>query len=51
MGVVDVHVTTWATAEQLNPPPEPDENDSPLGKVSDTVIVPEVEAPVLATVN
>jgi hypothetical protein len=51
MDVVEVHVTTGAAAEQLNPPPEPAEKVSPEGRVSDTVTVPDVGPPVLVTVR
>src|SRR5437764_3142268 len=45
MAVVLVHVTTWPTAEQVNPPHEPLTNARPAGSVSDTVIVPLLAAP------
>ena len=47
--VVDVQVTAWPTAEQLNPPPEPEAKVSPVGRVSVTVTVPEVGPPELDT--
>src|SRR5487761_2275252 len=43
-------VTTWETAAQVKPSlPEPETKDSPAGKVSETVTVPDVAPPVLDT--
>src|SRR5688572_12071649 len=47
-----VHVTTWPTALQVHPEPVPDTNVSPLGRVSVTVVVPDVlMPPVFSTVR
>ena len=52
IGVVLVHVTCCATAEQVNPPPDPLTNVMLASSVSETVIVPDAAAaPALFTTS
>src|SRR6266849_3722153 len=52
IGVVLVQVTIWPEAEQVQPVPVPTMNVRPIGRVSVTVIVPQVAGvPLLVTVR